>query len=156
MIQRDEKSAIEKAQELKKAKNLEAPKGKKTHGIANSFVVLSNEMLLGKAQNAGINLGTDSSVIYMHIRASKSVEIDRLEKFHDNSPDMFLPSDISQTVEELVSSSNVANYGLHSQCDDTHNSVDDSSLEPWVEVSYSKSCRKKLKFKNGSSSNLEP
>jgi hypothetical protein len=115
IIQRDGKSAIEKAQELKKAKNLDAPKGKKTHGIANSFAVLSNEVLLGKAQNAGINLCTDSDVIDMHISALKNVEIDRLEKFHDNNPDMFLPSDISQTVEELVSSSNVVNYGLHSQ-----------------------------------------
>jgi hypothetical protein len=69
---------------------------------------------------------------------------------------MFLHSDISQTVEELVSSSNVANYGLHNHCDDTHNSLDDSSLEPWMEVFYSKSCRKKLKLKNGSSSNQEP
>jgi hypothetical protein len=154
-IQRDGKSAIEKAQELKKAKNLDAPKGKKILGIANSFAVLSNEVLLGKAQNAGINLGNDSDVIDMHISALKNVEIDRLEKFHDNNPDMFLPSDISQTVEELVNSSNVANYGLHGQCDDTHTSVDDSNLEPWVEVSYSKSCRRKIKFKNGSSSNLE-
>jgi hypothetical protein len=55
-IQRDGKSAIEKAQELKKAKNLDAPKGKKTHGIANSFAILSNEVLLGKAQNTGIKL----------------------------------------------------------------------------------------------------
>jgi hypothetical protein len=50
------------------------------------------------ANNAGINLGTDSSVIDMHISALKSVEVDRLEKFHDNNTDMFLPSDISQTV----------------------------------------------------------
>jgi hypothetical protein len=147
---------LKKAQELKKAKNLEAPKGTETYGIANSFVVLSNEVLLGKAQNAGINLGTDSSVIDMHISALKNVEVDRLEKFHDNNLDMFLPSDTSQIVEELVNSSNVANYGSHNHCDSAHNSVDDSNLEPWMEVSYSKSCRKKLKFKNGSSSNLEP
>jgi hypothetical protein len=35
-------------------------------------------VLLGKAQNAGINLGTDSSVIDMHISALKNVEVDRL------------------------------------------------------------------------------
>jgi hypothetical protein len=69
-------------------------------------------VLLGKAQNAGINLGNDTSMIDMHISALKNVEIDRLENFHDNIPDMFLPSDISQTVEELVNSS-VANYGVH-------------------------------------------
>jgi hypothetical protein len=77
-IQRDGKSAIEKAQELKKTKNFEAPKGKKIYGIANSFAVLLNEVLLRKAQNVGINLGTDSS-IDMHISALKNVEVDRLE-----------------------------------------------------------------------------
>jgi hypothetical protein len=147
-IQRDGKSAIEKSQELKKAKNLEAPKGmKKTYGIANSFATLSNKVLLGKAQNVGINLGNDANMIDMHISAYKNVEIHRLENFHDNNLDMFLPSDISPSVEELVNS-NATNYGMHEDCDSPHNSVEDNDMESWVEVSYKNKSRKKLKFKN--------
>jgi hypothetical protein len=48
-IQRDGKSAIEKAQELKRAKNLEIPLGKiKVHGFSNSFAALADEDLICK------------------------------------------------------------------------------------------------------------
>jgi hypothetical protein len=95
-IQRDGKSAIEKAQGLKKAKNLEVPKCKKmTHGFNNSFAALNNSSLLEKAKDAGINLGDCDDMIELHINTIKDVEIDRLEKFHSENPGMFLPSDIN-------------------------------------------------------------
>jgi hypothetical protein len=39
-IPRDGKTSIEKAQDLKKAKNLEIPKGNKIYGFSNSFAAL--------------------------------------------------------------------------------------------------------------------
>lgn len=56
-IARDGKSAIEKAQDLKKAKNLEIPKGNRIHGFSNSFAALDNLTLHDTSKIAGISLG---------------------------------------------------------------------------------------------------
>jgi hypothetical protein len=49
-IARDGKSAIEKSQDLKKAKNLEIPKGNRIHGFSNSFAALDNPILFDNAK----------------------------------------------------------------------------------------------------------
>jgi hypothetical protein len=101
-IARDGKSAIEKAQELKKTKNLEAPKGKSKAGFNNSFAALANDSLLAKAADAGISLGDTREKAEINVNKIKDVEIDRLDRFHVSNPDMFLPTDISLTVDEML------------------------------------------------------
>jgi hypothetical protein len=157
-IQRDGKSAIEKAQELKKTKNLEAQKGKKTHGFNNSFAALNNSSLVEKVVDASISLGDTDDTVEMHVDKTRNIELERLSKFHTNNPDMFLPNDISLTIEDIVGS-NAPNYGEYECGSDTHISVEgeydhDSHIsdeydgaEPWVEVSRRRSSKKKLKFK---------
>jgi hypothetical protein len=76
-IARDGKSAIEKAHELKKTKNLEAPKGKKISGFNNSFVALANDSLFAKAANASIRLGGNKEKTKMHINKIKDIELER-------------------------------------------------------------------------------
>jgi hypothetical protein len=101
-IARDGKSAIEKAQELKKTKNLEAPKGKGKAGFNNSFAALANDSLLAKAADAGISLGDTREKAEINMNKIKDVELDKLDRFHVSNPDMFLPTDISLTVDEML------------------------------------------------------
>jgi hypothetical protein len=49
-IPRDGKTVTEKAQDLKKAKNLEIPKGNRIHGFSNSFAALDNPILFDNAK----------------------------------------------------------------------------------------------------------
>ena len=55
--------------------------------------------------DAGISLGTSCCDVEDNIEAIKDVEVDRLMFFHDNNPDMFLPSNIDVTGEELAGAS---------------------------------------------------
>jgi hypothetical protein len=66
-----------------------------------------------------------------------------MDKFHNDHPDMFLPQDISLTVEELVGSTS----RMYEEEDETHNSECSDYEEPWTEVSYKNSSTKKLIFK---------
>ncbi|KAM0863086.1 hypothetical protein ACQ4PT_044825 [Festuca glaucescens] len=153
-IQRDGKSAIEKAQELKKSKDLEIPKGNKIHGFSNSFAALENQNLFEKAKNAGISLGPKTMNADSIINKVKEIEINRLKDFHASNPDMFLPVDISLTVDEMRKG--VEDEGLGSVDQEDYNSDFPDDDEPWTLVSSRKRGRRKLIFKNGSSSNLEP
>jgi hypothetical protein len=72
-ISRDGKSVIEKAQELKKAKNLEKPTGK-IHGFANSFATLEDNNLVSNAKATGISLGVSSDVVKMNVDLTRGVE----------------------------------------------------------------------------------
>jgi hypothetical protein len=56
---------------------------------------------------------------------------------------MFLPQDISLTVEELVGSASKDQV----EDDETHISEDSDYEEPWTEVSFKNRSRKKLIFK---------
>jgi hypothetical protein len=56
---------------------------------------------------------------------------------------MFLPQDISLTVEELIGSTSKD----HEEEDETHISEDSDYEEPWTEVSFKNRSRKKLIFK---------
>jgi hypothetical protein len=78
-IARDGKSAIEKARELKKAKNLEIPQGKKVYGFSNSFAALHDDALTVKASAAGISPGSSQASVKENIHCLKNVELDRLD-----------------------------------------------------------------------------
>jgi hypothetical protein len=142
-ITRDGKSAIEEAQELKKAKNPEIPQGKKIHGFSNSFAALDDDVIRVKASVVGISLGSSHTSVKKNIHCLKNVELDRLDKFHHDHPDMFIPQDISLTVEEIVGSTGRG----HEEEDETHISEDSDYKEPWTKVSYKNRSRKKLIFK---------
>jgi hypothetical protein len=101
-IIKDGRSMIEKAQELKKNKNLEKPKGM-PHGFCNSFAVLDNEDLLGKANDAGLSFGNNQGNIMGTIDAIKHKEVDRLVSFRENNPDMFLPANLDVEVGSVLS-----------------------------------------------------
>jgi hypothetical protein len=100
-IPRDGKTAIEKAQELKKEKNLEIPKGNKISSFSNSFAALDNQVLFDKAKTVGISLGHKNLNANSVINKIKVVETKRLDDFHKSNPDSFVPIDISLSVEEL-------------------------------------------------------
>jgi hypothetical protein len=125
-IARDGKSAIEKAQALKKAKNLEIPQGKKVHGFSNSFAALDDDDLTDKASAAGISLGSSQNSVKENIHCLKTIELERLDKFHHDHPDMFLPQDISLSMEELVGSAD----NNQIEDDKTHISGENDYEEP--------------------------
>jgi hypothetical protein len=153
-ITRDGKSAIEKAQELKKTKNLEAPKGKCKAGFSNSFAALDNDSLLEKAADAGISLGDTKEKADSNVNKIKDVELDRLERFHVSNPDMFLPADISLTVDDMLGPNKDGHddSGSHisvveERYHDSYISDEYDEEHAWFEVCSKKSSRKKLKFK---------
>jgi hypothetical protein len=111
-IARDGKSAIEQPRVLKKTKKLEAPKVKKISGFNNSFATLTNDSLLAKAADVGISLGGTKEKADAHVDKIKNIELERLDKFHLSNPDMFLPSDISMSVDEMLGPSK-DKYGMH-------------------------------------------
>ena len=99
-IKRDGKTVVEKAQELKKRKDLEIPKG--TTCSKNSFSILDDSSLARYASIAGIVLGNDDSEIAENIECIKGVENGRLQNFHENHPDMFLPMNIDMTGKRCL------------------------------------------------------
>ncbi|KAM0897032.1 hypothetical protein ACQ4PT_022817 [Festuca glaucescens] len=153
-IPRDGKTVIEKAQDLKKAKNLEIPRGNKIYGFSNSFAALDNPILLDKANNAGISLGHKEQNADAVIDKIKEVETKRLVDFHHSNPASFLPNDISLSVEEMRVGLEGGDEVLSDQGDHTSDIPDED--EPWTLVHSRKRGRRKLIFKNGGSSNLEP
>jgi hypothetical protein len=102
--------------------------------------------LLENTEKACINLGDDENLIDLHISAIKNVKVDRLENFHCDNPNMFLPNDISLSVEELVDST-ITNYGVHGECDSLHNTVRSNDVESWVEVSHKRNSKGKINLK---------
>jgi hypothetical protein len=152
-ITRDGKSAIEKAQDLKKAKNLEIPKGNRIHGFSNSFAALDNSTLYDTAKTAGISLGHKSLEVDSVINEIKNVETNRLINFHNSNPESFLPNDISLSVEELRVGFDDEEEFVSDQEDHISDVPDED--EPWTLVHSKKKGRRKLIFKNGSSSNME-
>ncbi|KAK1649992.1 hypothetical protein QYE76_067797 [Lolium multiflorum] len=131
-IPRDGKSVIEKAQDLKKEKNLEIPRGNKIFGFSNSFAALDNQLLLGRAKNAGISLGVKTKNADSVIDKIKEGEIKRLEDFHLSNPAAFLPKDISLSMEELRVGLEDENVMVDEQ-DDHLSDVPDEN-EPWTLV----------------------
>jgi hypothetical protein len=153
-IPRDGNTAIEKAQDLKMAKNLEIPKGNKIYGFFNSFAALDNQVLFDKAKHVGISLGHKNLNVDSIINKIKEVETNRLKDFHVSNPSLFLFVDISLSVEELSVGVDDENVGSFDQEDHISDVPDED--EPWTLVYSRKRGRRKLIFKNGSSPNLEP
>jgi hypothetical protein len=152
-IPRDGKTAIEKAQDLKKAKNLEIPKGTNTYGSSNSFAALDNHTMIDNARKAGIILEHKTHNVDDVIAKIKEVELKRLDDFHQSNPACFLPNDISLSVEELKAGLEDGDEVLSDQGDHISDVPDED--EPWTIVHSRKRGRRKIIFKNGSSSNLE-
>jgi hypothetical protein len=90
-----------------------------------------------------IPLGSSQISVKENIHCLKTIELERLDKFHHDHPDMFLPQDISLYVEELVGSAS----NDQMEDDETHISEDSEYEEPWTEVSFKNRSRKKLIFK---------
>jgi hypothetical protein len=154
-IIKDGKSMIEKAQELKKNKNLEKPKGMPS-GFCNSFAVLDNDDLLGKACDAGLSSGNKQGNILGKIDAIKHKEVDRLVSFKENNPDMFLPANLGVEVGSVLSPDQKSSSDSE---DEIENIVEEEmeNLSPWVEVFTKRSSSKrKLVFRsNGSRPYME-
>jgi hypothetical protein len=110
------------------------------HGYKNSFAVLYNLCLMGKASDAGILLGADKIMIDKNIDAIKHLEKDRLIGFREENPDMFLPAnDEDQDSPDCVSSG-------------THQIDYGEEVSPWVEVfSKRSSSKRKLIFRSNGS-----
>jgi hypothetical protein len=154
-IIKDGRSMIEKAQELKKNKNLEKPKGMPL-GICNSFAVLDNDILLGKACDAGLSFGNKQGNIFETIDAIKHKEVNRLVSFRENNPDMFLPVNLGVEVGSVLSPDQKSSSDSG---DENDNVIDEEmeNLSPWVEVFTKRSSSKrKLVFRsNGSRPYME-
>jgi hypothetical protein len=125
-IPRDGKSAIEKAQELKKAKNMEIPQGNRMHGFSNLFSALDNDFLEDNARATCIILGSCAASTENNIICLKNLEVERLSNFHKDHHDMFLLQDISLTVEDMVGTSS----RIHDDEKITHISEDSVDEEP--------------------------
>ena len=155
-ISKDGRTTVEKAQNRKMVLNLEVPAPKRnTKGIKNSFAVLDDAILMQQASAAGIVLGSSPVNVSSNINVIKNVELDRLAQFHADHPDMFLPSDVDITAED-VSRDVESIRASPAVSPETHPSEDQDPSSPWIEVSRRKgSSKRKLHFKHGSRIHLE-
>jgi hypothetical protein len=155
IIIKDGRSMIEKAQELKKNKNLEKPKGM-PHGFCNSFAVLDNAELLGKACDAELSFGNSQGNILETIDAIKHKEVDRLVSFRENNPDMFLPANLGVEVGSVLSPDQKSSSDSEDEIEQ-YVENDLENLSPWVEVftKHSSSKRKLVFRSNGSRPYME-
>lgn len=142
---KDGRPALQKAQELKQIKNLEVPIMRK--GTQNSFACLDDSLLIKTADFLGIDLGPSSDSIRDNISIIKQIELDRLDKFNLENPDVFLPPSTDITGEEFNNS--VPNPRCNTESEEvTHMNVDPEPDSPWIKVKISKSCigRRKIDF----------
>jgi hypothetical protein len=143
---KDGRHTMQKAQELKRIKNLEVPnKGKKSS--QNSFACLDDDVLISTAECSGINLSSSGCNINKNIAVIKNIELQRLDKFNQDNPEVFLPANIDVSGEEfnLV----YTNPGTQAETGAVpHMNVDTELDSPWIEVKYanSSSSRRKLDF----------
>ena len=144
-IQRSGVPSLKKAQELKQIQNLEVPKGKKNPGFKNSFSCLDDNVLANIADKAGVILGKDPTQITGNIKIIKQLEDARLDKFHQDNPDMFLPPNIDVSGEEFVHGEKPdLNFDFPSSS--THISEIQETDHPWLEVSSKKGSRSRRKI----------
>lgn len=150
-IRRDGRTAIQKAEDLKKLKDLEVPKGNKNRNC-NSFSAFNNDALMLKAKQAGLNLGNDEATVSYNIHAIRLVEDSRLSNFQDSHPECFLPANIDLNVDEFISSQGEKKTDQEF----AHSSDYPDDVPTWSEVvSGRKSSCRKLNFNNGSRPMLE-
>jgi hypothetical protein len=133
----DGRTVMEKAQDLKKAKNLET--GTK---YKSSFAFESTKNLLKKANSVNISLGTNTCLEIEKIESLKLKELNDRANFEENNPEVNLPVnlDITLSRDDFLPLNNVSAVPLKEQ-----NELGDQS---WVEIA-SKSCEKsKQKLSN--------
>jgi len=94
----DGRTMLEKAQDLKKVKNLEKGTYPK-----NSFASENNIALLNKARCVNISLGIDTSTANDTIDSLKLKELEDRTIFEEKNPEVNLPSslDVEVTVEDF-------------------------------------------------------
>ena len=126
---------------LKRMKDLEVPKGKKKTPIDNSFAALDNEDLMRKARIAGVILGTSVEDVGKNIEHIKDVEVERLENFHESHPDMFLPSNLDVSVDNLSEESTPRKRAASQN--EYHISDTPPYESAWIEVTDKRSGRAK-------------
>lgn len=92
----DGRTVLERAQELKKIINLE-----KGNNYASSFAFKSNTSLNDKATSVGIELGSDNQSINETVDGLKQKELENLNKFMENNPEVNLPANLNIDVESV-------------------------------------------------------
>jgi hypothetical protein len=105
---------------------MEIPQGNRIHGFSNSFAALDNDFLEDNARAAGISLCSSAASTENNITCLKTLEVERLSNFHKGHPDMFIPQDISLTIEDMVGTSS----GIDDDEQNTHISEDSYDEEP--------------------------
>lgn len=90
----DGRTMLQKAQDLKKMKNLE-----KRTNYSSSFSFKSNSSLQNKAYSVGIELGKSDLVINNTIDGLKQKELDNLKTFEESNPEVNLPGDLNIEID---------------------------------------------------------
>jgi hypothetical protein len=99
-ITHDGKKMVDKAVELLQQKNLEVPGKGKT--LKHSFATICNSALADKAIKIGVSLGDSIDKVSDNIGKIKNVETGRMDKLFDTQPEIFLPSEIDLTLEDII------------------------------------------------------
>ena len=143
---KDPRPTMQKAQDLKRIRNLEVPnKGK--NSFHNSFACLDDDVLISTAECSGINLSSRGCNISNNIVVIKNFDLKRMDKFNQDNPEIFLPANIYVSREEF----NLFSSNPETQSETgagPHMNVDSELDSPWIEVKYAKSSssRRKLDF----------
>ena len=97
-VPEDGRTVMQRAQDLKEAKNIVKGMTKKS-----SFAFESNEVLLEKAKSVNISFGSDAKIVHEIVNKLKNKKHDDRESFETNNPEVNLPNnlDIVQLVEDF-------------------------------------------------------
>jgi len=127
-VPEDGRTIMQRAQDLKEAKNTMKGMTKKT-----SFAFESNEVLLEKAKSVNISFGSDAIIMHEIVNKLKNKEHDDRESFETNNPEVNLPNnlDIVQLADDFPQISEVGA--------DIIVGPDNRNPESWAKIA-SKSC----------------
>jgi hypothetical protein len=123
-VPEDGRTMLQKAQDLKKAKNSMRGMTQKT-----SFAFQSNEELLTKASSVKISFGEDNKAAHEKLLKLKDKELNDRSVFKETNPEVNLPSnlDVEVTVEDFPPLTN-------SSCTPLKD-ADDVVLDSWAKIS---------------------
>lgn len=68
----------------------------------NSFANICTSKLAEKAKEINVCLGHNPTIIHSQIDKLKKLEYDRLEALAEEQPEIFLPTDIDVTLDDLM------------------------------------------------------
>lgn len=122
---------MDKAKELLKMKDQGTLRGKSTI-LKHSFASLCNNTLIDTAKSVHVSLGKSGSDINMNVNQMKQLESSRMETLAANQSEIFLPSDIDITMEDILEETDI------NEIDDTSSlgSCADDDEHNLVELSY--------------------